>query len=93
MTNKEIIYNALGIIEGLACVSQRNMRDTFIKAVDMIRRAIEESVVVEGNDNAKEESCEHNWELKETRINPVYGMYDCKYICSKCGKEKMIMCE
>lgn len=42
MTNKEIIYNALGIIEGIACMSQRNTRDAFAKAIDMIKNAIEE---------------------------------------------------
>lgn len=41
MTNKETIYNALGIIEGAVCVSQRNTRDTLMKAVDMIKSVIE----------------------------------------------------
>lgn len=42
MTNKEVIYNALGLIEGAVCVSQRNTRDVLMKAIEMIKTAIEE---------------------------------------------------
>lgn len=42
MTNKEIIYNALGIIEGAVCVSQKNTRDALMKAIEMIKNAINE---------------------------------------------------
>ena len=50
MINKEMIYNALGIIEGAVCITQRNTRDVLMKAIDMIKTAIEEDDNSE-NDN------------------------------------------
>ena len=42
MTKKEIIYNALGLIEGAICVSQKNTREVLTKAVEMIKDVIQE---------------------------------------------------
>ena len=50
MTNKETIYNALGIIEGAVCVSQKNTREVLMKAIEMIKDAIEEKTGIECND-------------------------------------------
>lgn len=41
MNNKETIYNALGVIEGAICVSEKNTRDTLKNAVNKIKTAIE----------------------------------------------------
>ena len=45
MTNRETIYNALGIIEGAICVSQKNTREVLMKAVEMIKEAIKEEEI------------------------------------------------
>lgn len=52
MTKKEIIYNALGMIEGAICVSQKNTRDVLAKAARMIKGAIEEETICECNRDA-----------------------------------------
>lgn len=45
MTDRETIYNALGIIEGAVCVSQKNTREVLMKAVEMIKLAIENRLI------------------------------------------------
>ena len=83
MTNKEIIYNALGMIEGAVCVSQKNTREVLMKAIEMIKDAIEEKTECECE-------CDHQWVVKE--------VYECgsdslgkarrlaNYVCTHCGK-------
>lgn len=83
MTKKETIYNALGMIEGAVCVSQKNTRDVLMKAIEMIKNAVEEEAKCEV-------CCDHKWEAKEA--------YDCapdafgkryrlvKYVCAHCGE-------
>ena len=83
MTKKETIYNALGMIEGAVCVSQKNTRDVLMKAIEMIKNAVEEETSCEC-------ACDHQWEAKE--------MYQCepdndgkpsclvKYVCVHCGE-------
>lgn len=82
MTKKETIYNALGMIEGAVCVSQKNTRDVLMKAIEMIKNAIEEET---------ECGCNHQWEAKE-----LYEGYSneetdkpsiyIKYVCANCGE-------
>ena len=55
MTKKETIYNALGMIEGAVCVSQKNTRDVLMKAIQMIKNSVEE-----------ETSCECNRDCEKT---------------------------
>jgi hypothetical protein len=86
MTKKETIYNALGMIEGAVCVSQKNTREVLIKAIEMIKNAVEE-------DACKNVDCDcnHEWALKE--------YYECastpfskrcgKYVCLHCGAEEI----
>lgn len=62
MTKKETIYNALGMIEGAVCVSQKNTRDVLMKAIEMIKNAVEEDAECECE-------CDHQWVVKE--------VYDC----------------
>lgn len=52
MTKKETIYNALGMIEGAVCVSQKNTRDVLMKAIQMIKDAIKEETICECNRDA-----------------------------------------
>ena len=85
MTKKEAIYNALGMIEGAVCVSQKNTREVLMKAIEMIKNAVEEDV--EPVAEPKYE-CDHKWEAKE-----VMQYYDfdrehkrcIKYVCANCG--------
>lgn len=80
MTKKEIIYNALGMIEGAVCVSQKNTCDVLMKAINAIKDAIEENT---------ECSCNHQWEAKElyegysNEDNPSVFI---KYVCVNCGE-------
>lgn len=77
MTNKETIYNALGMIEGAVCVAQKNTREVLMKAIDMIKAAVEEEVDCE---------CEHEWELSSQEYFDVHNnQVTKKYICKKCG--------
>ena len=86
MTKKEIIYNALGMIEGAVCISQKNTREVLMKAIDMIKNAIEEETESECNCNNKL-SCVHEWECKEVFEYPHNdkgipnrrAMYVCRY--------------
>lgn len=83
MTKKETIYNALGMIEGAVCVSQKNTRDVLMKAIEMIKNAVEEDAECECE-------CDHLWIAKE--------VYECapdslgkhrrlvNYVCTHCGK-------
>lgn len=80
MTKKETIYNALGIIEGAVCVSQKNTRDVLMKAIDMIKNAIEEEVSC---------GCNHDWEARWVFDDPTDPNIVCKYtkyVCKICGK-------
>ena len=63
MTKKETIYNALGMIEGAVCVSQKNTRDVLMKAIGMIKSAIEEEASCECSHDAvcAEEDMSDNW--------------------------------
>lgn len=73
MTKKETIYNALGVIEGAVCVSQKNTRDVLMKAIKMIKDAVEEETGCE---------CNHDWEVKR-----VLECCDCtEYVCKLCGE-------
>lgn len=81
MTKKETIYNALGMIEGAVCVSQKNTRDVLMKAIQMIKDAIEEET---------ECKCDHKWEAIEVF---EYAPDECgkpnrcaKYVCKYCGE-------
>lgn len=77
MTKKETIYNALGMIEGAVCVSQKNTRDVLMKAIQMIKDAVEEKADCE---------CEHEWELSPIEYFNEYNKKIIKkYICKKCG--------
>lgn len=88
MTKKETIYNALGLIEGAVCVSQKNTRDVLMKAIKMIKDAVEEEAC-ENTDENSDCECNHQWALKE--------YYECatepfskrrgKYVCLCCGAE------
>lgn len=93
MTKKETIYNALGIIEGAVCVSQKNTRDALMKAIEMIKNAIEEDVCedtdCENNDENTDCNCNHDWVLKEyyeTGSTP-FGKRRGKFVCLLCGAE------
>lgn len=85
MTKKETIYNALGMIEGAVCVSQKNTREVLMKAIQMIKDSIEEGVEPVAEPKCE---CDHKWEAKE-----VMQYYDfdseykrcIKYVCSICG--------
>lgn len=82
MTKKEIIYNALGMIEGAVCVSQKNTRDVLMKAINMIKNSIEEDTGCE---------CNHDWEAKEIfdgcDVTDSYNINRyTKYVCKLCGK-------
>lgn len=80
MTDKETIYNALGMIEGAVCVSQKNTRDVLMKAINMIKDAIEE----ETNCECK---CNHEWELVKTFEYTTDRINHCgEYRCRNCGK-------
>ena len=63
MTKKETIYNALGMIEGAVCVSQKNTRDVLMKAIRMIKDAVEEETSCECNRDSvcAEEDMSNNW--------------------------------
>ena len=82
MTKKETIYNALGIIEGVVCVSQKNTREVLMKAIDMIRDAIEEKT-------EREDECCHEWVLKEKFAYPPTEdgkqEFRGKFFCRYCG--------
>lgn len=80
MTNKETIYNALGMIEGAVCVSQKNTREVLMKAVQMIKDAIEEEATCECEH-------EHEWELYPQEYFDVSSdKMVKKYICKLCGE-------
>lgn len=81
MTKKETIYNALGMIEGAVCVSQKNTREVLMKAIEMIKTAIEEETSCE---------CNHDWEAKRVLeccdVNDYHNMYQCvEHVCKLCG--------
>ena len=81
MTKKETIYNALGMIEGAVCVSQKNTRNVLMKAINMIKDAVEEDADCE---------CNHDWKF----ANVFSTGFDesgntctlAKYTCELCGK-------
>lgn len=81
MTKKETIYNALGMIEGAVCVSQKNTREVLMNAIEMIKNAIEEDEKYE---------CVHNWGLKEVREyapDDLGKVNRCgRYVCKHCGE-------
>lgn len=82
MTKKEIIYNALGMIEGAVCISQKNTRDVLMKAIEMIKNAVEEDTSC---------CCNHDWEAREVLdccdANDYHKIYQCaKYVCKLCGE-------
>lgn len=82
MTNKETIYNALGMIEGAVCVSQKNTREVLMKAIEMIKDAIEEKTDCK---------CNHDWEAKRVLdccdVNDYHNMYQyTEYVCKLCGE-------
>lgn len=80
MTKKETIYNALGMIEGAVCVSQKNTRDVLMKAIEMIKNAIEEEAACECEH-------EHEWELSLQEYFDVSSdKMVKKYICKLCGE-------
>lgn len=82
MTKKETIYNALGMIEGAVCVSQKNTRDVLMKAIQMIKNAIEEETSCECNHEH-----EHEWELSQQEYLDVSSdKMVKKYICKLCGE-------
>ena len=94
MTKKETIYNALGMIEGAVCVSQKNTRDVLMKAIEMIKNAIEEEA--ESKVEAKIETecnCKHQWEFKqawEDAPDENGKPNRCeKYECIYCGKTEL----
>lgn len=81
MTKKETIYSALGMIEGAVCVSQKNTRDVLMKAIEMIKDAIEEETSCE---------CNHDWEAKRVveccDVNDYHNTYQCvERVCNLCG--------
>jgi hypothetical protein len=85
MTKKETIYNALGMIEGAVCVSQKNTRDVLMKAIDMIKNAIEEDTEPVAEPKCE---CDHKWEIKE--VSEYYDFDSdykrcVKYVCANCG--------
>ena len=91
MTKNETIYNALGIIEGAVCVSQKNTRDVLMKAIQMIKNAVEEDA--EPEVEAKTETgynCDHQWEFKQAweYAPDENGKPNCcaKYKCICCGE-------
>lgn len=92
MTKKETIYNALGMIEGAVCVSQKNTRDVLMKAIQMIKDAIEEDAELECDCNNKL-SCVHEWECKEVLEYPRndIGIPNRRalYVCRYCGAKEM----
>lgn len=81
MTKKETIYNALGMIEGAICVSQKNTRDVLMKAIKMIKDAVEEETSCE---------CNHDWEAREVFEYVVNDLGESKraikYVCKLCGE-------
>lgn len=83
MTKKETIYNALGMIEGAVCVSQKNTRDVLMKAIEMIKNAIEEETSVE---------CNHDWRAREVCecMPDDFGKPNryARYVCVNCGETK-----
>ena len=90
MTKKETIYNALGMIEGAVCVSQKNTRDVLMKAIDMIKNAVEEEAEpnVESNEEHKSD-CNHEWKLVEAwdyMSNPHEFERHGHFVCELCGK-------
>ena len=86
MTKKETIYNALGMIEGAVCVSQKNTRDVLMKAIQMIKNAVEEDTepVAEA-----ECDCNHKWKLAESYDyipNPLdKPIHRGHFVCEYCG--------
>lgn len=82
MTKKETIYNALGMIEGAVCVSQKNTREVLMKAIEMIKNAIEE-------DADCKPICNHEWEATGTfeyGVNEASNGYQAmRYVCRLCG--------
>ena len=36
----------------------------------------------------KEAECNHNWYKRQSEYNIITGMYECTYVCEKCGKLK-----
>lgn len=79
MTNKETIYNALGMIEGAVCVSQKNTREVLMKAIEMIKDAVEEKTEYECK-------CDHEWEAKEVFEYVSDKPKRCiKYVCAYCN--------
>ncbi len=89
MTKKETIYNALGIIEGAVCVSQKNTRDVLMKAIQMIKNAVEEETEPEPKVET-ESSCDHKWEFEQAweYAPDENGKPNrcAKYKCIYCGK-------
>lgn len=80
MTKKETIYNALGMIEGAVCVSQKNTRDVLMKAIEMIKNAVEEDAECKCE-------CNHEWELVGTFEYTSDRTNRCgKYMCRYCGE-------
>lgn len=83
MTKKEVIYNALGLIEGAVCVSQKNTREVLMKAINMIKDAVEEEVVLE---------CNHDWRAREVCecMADEFGKPNryTRYVCLNCGETK-----
>ena len=84
MTKKETIYNALGMIEGAVCVSQKNTRDVLMKAIEMIKNAVEEETSYQ---------CNHDWEAKRVLdccdANDYNNIYQCtEYVCKLCGEKE-----
>lgn len=89
MTKKEIIYNALGMIEGAVCVSQKNTREVLMKAIEMIKNAIEEDAepIAEA-----ECDCDHKWkvvEVWEYMPNPFESKQRGHFVCELCGKSEV----
>ena len=85
MTKKETIYNALGMIEGAVCVSQKNTREVLMKAIEMIKDAVEEK---------SECGCDHQYETKELyqcEFNND-GTPSClaKRVCVHCGETEYV---
>lgn len=90
MTKKETIYNALGMIEGAVCVSQKNTRDVLMKAIDMIKNAIEEDTEPITETKSEDKcDCDHKWEFRERyEFVDSFGkpIRRAKYRCEYCGK-------
>ena len=91
MTKKETIYNALGMIEGAVCVSQKNTREVLMKAIDMIKEAIEEDTNEENIGHKND--CEHEWKVKAIYDEQICDAFEkprrhYKYVCAYCGETK-----